>query len=271
MVKEAGRAANGDFHVVRMDGLFHVVFRPDSDPEWFRIIATFFTYERAYIYCDIERVSVWKWANEKGEVFADSATGDEEMAGLRPVPVHVEIPTGGLGERDGIVELVRGVYEGGEHVQPHPEEDFSEHPDEDEPPKDYHERQFQAAVAKQAGAPSCQNCGKPRSPGSAALCRDCYQGKVPAEDTPELTEKQQAVLEYFIEHANPLRLVNASYKQIAVGSRVANGSIGFLVETLERKGLIEIVERARGTAKASVFKLVPDKIADTAPAKLECP
>lgn len=252
------RAVNGDFHVIRMDGLFHVVFRPDGDPEWFRIIASFYTYERAYSYCDIERVTAFEDWDEREDYNAETAV--EEHDGLRLPPVALALPTGGLAASDGVAELVRGIYDGGEHVEPHPIEDFSDHPQEDEGPKDYHDRLYRETLEREAAKPTCQNCGKPRSVGSAALCRDCFQGKVPAEDTPQLTDKQRAVLEYFLEHANPMRLVSASYKQIATEARVSNGSIVYLVETLERKGFIEIVEKAKGSARSSVFKLVPDKI-----------
>jgi hypothetical protein len=252
-----GRTDIGDFHVIRMDDLFHVVFRPSSDPEWFRIIATFYTYERAYCYCDIERISSYEIWDERG---GNSDTLTEVHEGTREAPIHVDVPEAWMGRFDGAPDLVRGVCTEADAAIPiPPEEDFSAHPNEDEEPKDYHDRQYAQAISKAADQPSCQICGKPRSVGSAALCRDCYTGKVPSEDTPELTEKQQAVLEYFIEHANPLRLVNASYKQIATEARVSNGSIVYLVETLERKGFIEVVERG-SNKRSSVFKLIPEKI-----------
>jgi DNA-binding MarR family transcriptional regulator len=250
----------GDFHVIKLGGLFHVVFRPDSDPEWFRIIASFFTYERAYCYCDIERVSSYETWDDRG---GNSDTAVEEHDGLRAPPIQFALPASALDAEDGVPELVRSVYDASEQVQPHPKEDFEEQPLEDEEPKDFHDRQYARAISKAADAPTCQICGKERSPGSAALCRECYQGKTPAEDTPDLTEKQRAVLEFFLEHANPLRLVNASYKQIATEARVSNGSVVYLVETLERKGFIEVVERG-ANKRSSVFKLVPEKIMETA-------
>jgi ribosomal protein L40E len=254
---ENGRAVNGDFHVIRMDNLFHVVFRPDSDPEWFRIIATFYTYERAYSYCDVERVSVWTWTNSEGEVDAESYTGEEEMKGLRMPPIHLELPEGGMATRSGVAELVRGVYDGGEHVGPHPDEDFSEHPNEDEAPKDFHARQAEKAVADTPEQPTCIDCGAPRSPGSASRCRKCYQNK-PLEEG-DLTKNQEKVLEFFLAKANPLRLVSANYRQIADGAGIVKASASGVVESLERRGLIEIVERGK-PGRECVFRLVPDKI-----------
>jgi DNA-binding MarR family transcriptional regulator len=260
---ENGSGVQGDFRVIKMDGLFHVVFRPDSDPEWFRIIATFYTYDRAYCYCDIERISSYEIWDDRG---GNSDTATEVHDGLREPPIQIEPPEGWMGRFDGAPDLVRNICQDADQaLPPQPEEDFTEYPEEGEEPKDFYDRQYAQAIAKAADAPICQICGKPRSPGSAALCRDCYQGKVPAEDTAELTDKQRAVLEYFLEHANPLRLVSASYKQIATEARVSNGSIVYLVETLEREGFIEVVERGAGK-RSSVFKLVPEKIMETAPA-----
>lgn len=252
---ENSSGVQGDFHVIRMDNLFHVVFRPDSDPEWFRIIATFFTYDRSFMYCDIERVSSYEIFDDSG---GNSDTAQEVHDGLREPPLQIEPPEGWMGRFDGAPERVRNICpDADKALAPHPHENFTEHPNEGEEPKDYHNRQWAEAIAKEADQPVCQICGKPRSVGSAALCRDCYQGKVPTEDTAELTDKQKAVLEYFLGHANPLRLVSATYKQIATEARVSNGSIVYLVETLERKGFIQIVERGKGT-RSSVFKLVPE-------------
>lgn len=261
---EPKRAVNGDFHVIRMDNLFHVAFRPDADPEWFRIVGTFFTYERAYSYCDIERVSVWSYTDDKGVVSGESWTGDEELAGLRSAPVHLELPSGGMAERQGVAELVRGVYDGGEHVIPHAEEDFSEHPNEDEPPKDFHERQFQQAIAKAADKPTCIDCGGPRHPSSALRCRKCYQDKPLPPEGEQLTKNQEKVLEFFLAKANPLRLVSATYRQIADGAGIIKASASGVVESLERRGIIETVERGK-PGHECVFKLVPDKIMATAP------
>jgi len=260
-IERAESPVKGDFHVIKMDGLFHVVYRPDSDPEWFRIIATFFTYDRAYMYCDIERISSYEIWDDRG---GNSDTATEEHDGLRPAPVQIEPPEGWMGRFDGVPEMVRNVCQDADKaLPPHPLEDFEDHPNEGEEPKAYHDRQYERAICRAADQPTCEICGKPRTPGSAALCRECYQGKVPTEETLELTEKQQAVLEFFLSHANPLRLVNASYKQIATEARVSNGSIVYLVETLERKGFIEVVERGKGT-RTSVFKLVPERIMETA-------
>lgn len=253
----------GDFHVIRFEGMYHVVFRPDADPEWFRIVASFFTYDRAYMYCDIERVSSYEPYDERG---GNSETADEEHGGLRTPPLHLSPPESLLERVDGIPDLVRGVYDGGDHAEPAPLEDFSDHPHDDEPPKEFHDRVHQEAVAaieREANKPTCAECGGPRSPTSASLCRACYTGAKPAEDG-ELTPNQNAVLEFFLGHANPLRLVNATFRQIATEARVASGSVVYLVETLERKGFIEIVERGGGK-QSSVFKLVPEKIMETAP------
>lgn len=251
---DAQRAVNGDFHVIRMNGLFHVVFQPDSDPEWFRIIATFFTYDRAYMYCDLERVSVWTWGGE-GEVSAESETGEEELKGLRPAPVHVEMPESELAKADGIPAIVRNVYEGGEHVAPHPEEDFSDHPNEDEPPKDYHTRQFEQAIVKEGDKPTCAECGKPRHPSSARLCRDCYR-VTPVDGDEPLTPNQTKALKFFRASANPLHLVSASYRQIADGAGLLKTSASGIVESLERRGLIEVLERGK-PGRECVFRLTP--------------
>lgn len=256
---EPTRQVDGDFHVIRMDNLFHVVFRPDSDPEWFRIIGSFYTYERAFIYCDIERVSTCIWKDEKGEDVADSCTGDEEMAGLRAPPVHLELPSsGGMADREGVAELVRGVYDAAEHVAPHSVEDFSEHPNENEPPKEYHDRQWQKAVAKEADRPTCAECGKPRHPSSARLCRNCYR-VTPADSTDPLTPNQTKALKFFQSRANPLHLVSATYRQIADGAGLLKASTSGIVESLERRGLLEVVERGKPGYEC-VFRLTAQGI-----------
>lgn len=218
-VEQSGALAQGDFHVIRMDGMFHVVFRPDSDPEWFRIIASFFTYDRAWSYCDIERVSAWD---------PDATcTNDEEAKGLRSPPTG-EMPNE-QGHRE-IVDLVRHVYEG-ERVQPRPVEDFSDHPTEDEHPKQYHDRVYAEAIARLADA----------GPAPAAEVRTDQQGE--GED--EVSSQQTAVLDVLQRNANPEGLVSLSLAKIASQAAVPHGSISFLLDSLERKRLMRVVERGR--------------------------
>lgn len=221
----------GDFHVIRMDGMFHVVFRPDADPEWFRIVASFYTYDRAWSYCDIERVSSYE---------PDSWTGEEEVGGYRQPPVG-EFPESPLEARDGIAEMTRTVYDGGEHVDPHPTEDFTDHPQEDEHPTAYHERIFAEAICKAADAPEPEPSASlpPLDPATEVL----------------LTDKQRRVLNYLRGRSNSAHLVNASHRDIANACGVSPGSMVYLTETLERKGFIEIVEQ--GTAVVSgVFRMI---------------
>lgn len=230
------RAVNGDFHVIRMDGLFHVVFRPDSDPEWFRIIATFYTYERAYSYCDIERVSVWndeKWG-------PDSHTGEEEVAGLRTPPIADDIPEGWMATRDGCSELVRSIMEDADvAVQPHPDEDFSDHPNEDEAPKDYHQR-----VQEEAIAAICRAADTPEPERTSA-------SDPMSQAISELSDNQWSVLKFFQGHADAERQVRASIKDVAEEAGIAKGSTTFLIEALERKGFLTIVER--GDSKSATM------------------
>lgn len=237
------RAVNGDFHVIKMDGLFHVVFRPDSDPEWFRIIASFYTYERAWSYCDVERVSVWTYTNsETGQVYAESETGDEERGGLRPAPV-VSIPGGGMASRDGCSDMVRSICpEADVAVQAHPDEDFNSHPHEDEPPKDYAQRIQEEAIAAicRAADQMPPDDGAPADPMAEAIS--------------ELSDSQWSVLRFFQDHADGERLVRASVKDISEKSGTSKGSTTFLIEALERKGFIGIVERGNSTS-ATLYRL----------------
>ena len=242
------RAVSGDFHVIRMGGLFHVVFRPDSDPEWFRIIASFYTYERAYSYCDIERVSVWTYKDANGEEYAESETGEEEMGGLRVPPIDEAIPEGWMATRDGAAELVRSVMEeADEAVTPHPPQDFSDQPHEGEPPKEYHKRVFAEAVAEQpAVAPPP---AKPEEPEPAAAADPM------AEAIKDLTDNQWSVLQFFRSRVQIGETVTASMKEIAVEAGVAQGSMPYFLETLERKGFIEIVTRGT-TASPGEYRLL---------------
>ncbi len=241
---EPTRAVQGDFHVIRMDGLFHVVFRPDADPEWFRIIASFYTYERAYSYCDIERVSVWSWPREDGTEAHDSETGEEEAAGLRAPPVE-PIPEGWMATRDGCAEMVRNVMEDADaNVQPHPEEDFSDQPKHDEAPKDYNARVQEDAIT--------------------AICQAADE--LPPEPEPELppspkivalndlTDNQWSVLQFFQGRAEIGGTVTASMEDIASEAGVARGSTPYFLEVLERKGFIDVVERGGATA-TGVYRL----------------
>lgn len=242
----------GDFHIIRMDDLFHVVFRPDSDPEWFRIIATFFTYDRAYMYCDIERISSYEIWDERG---GNSDTATEEHEGLRPAPVQIEPPAGWMGSFDGAPDLVRNICpEADKALPPQPAEDFSEHPNDGEDPKVFHDRQFQQAIAKEADKPTCAECGKPRHPSSGRLCRACYR-VTPVEGEDPLTPNQTKVIKFFRSNANPLNLVSATYRRVADGSGILKTSASGVVESLERRGLVEVVERGK-PGHECVFRLV---------------
>jgi ribosomal protein L40E len=247
----------GDFRILKMDGMFHVVFRPDADPEWFRIIASFYTYDRAYSYCDIERVMFYD---------SESNTSDEEKAGLRTPPIQIDVEKHTI-EAD-LPSLVRDIWQNDNLPEPLPVEDFNDQPENSvvvdaprlEEPKNYDRRIAEQAIAKQADKPVCVKCGEPRSLGSASQCRKCYvakpataEQKAPPSDEP-LSDKQLAVYDFFIERANPLHLVEASLKEISDGSGVPHGSISFLLETLEKKQLLESVERGDPKRK-SVFRV----------------
>lgn len=249
------QAVHGDFHVVRMNGLFHVVFRPDTDPEWFRIIATFFTYERAYSYCDIERVSVWTYTdNSTGKVHADSETGEEEMLGLHSAPIHLALPESSLDSPDGIAAMVRGIYEGDENVEPHPMEDFSDHPNENEDPKDYRRRLHEDAVEAVAAVPLPEPEPEIDQEPEADPC---------AEALKDLSDNQWSVLKSLQHRADADQTINASMKEIATEAGVAQGSMPYFLETLDRKGFIETVERGSPTSSA-IYRLIGPAVMRTA-------
>lgn len=251
---ERGVSAEGDFRVIRLDGLFHVVFRPDSDPEWFRIIASFYTYERAYQYCDVERCMTL-------DDFSD--THDEEAAGLRLPPVGANLDAA-RNEAD-IPGLVRDIWNIGDKVTPHPRDDFSDQPEHDEAPKDYHRRRDETAKAEAAKeiARAADRLGDTAdlpdsvvsqlSKNGQAQVREA-RAKAMAPDGEPLTERQLAVYDFFTEHANPLHLVEASIKDISDGAGVPHGSMGFLLETLEKKKLIEDAERG-GPMRKGVYRV----------------
>lgn len=240
-----GEAVKGDFRVIRMDGLFHVVFRPDDDPEWFRIIATFFTYERAWCYCDIERVSSYEiWDGE----YDNSETMAEERQGLRTPPVD-GVPQGWMAAEDGAVDLVRNICTDADAaVAPHPKEDFSDHPQEDEEPKEWHKRLHEEAVARPA----------PEAPIRAESVPEPEDESPPdpkIEAVNDLTDHQWSVLQFFNGRAKVGETVTASFKDIASEGGVAQGSMPYFMETLEKKGFIEIVERGSST-KAGTYRLL---------------
>lgn len=267
------RAVNGDFHVIKMDGLFHVVFRPDEDPEWFRIIATFYTYERAWSYCDIERVSVWNYVDSKtGEASAESHTGDEEMAGLRAPPSD-PIPEGWMASRDGCAEMVRSVFpEADAIIPPHPDEDFSDRPNEDELPKDYHERIFKEAVARQARDLPKEVVAELSKKGQRAVADALAEQPQPEPDVEldayaqavsELSANQWSVLKFFQGRAEIGETASGTLKEIASEAGVSLGSMGYFIETLERKGFLSVVERGNSTTPG-VFRLTdPTASVDT--------
>jgi hypothetical protein len=215
----------GHFRVIRMDDLFHVVFRPDDDPEWFRIVGSFYTYERAWSYCDIEEVLAWE---------PDTSTGDEEAGKLRLPPVG---PLPSDGHHRDLAETVRNIYDSGRETQPTPEEDFSDHPAQGEPPKDWRDRTYADAIARQV------KDVEPASPEAPTF---------PPAD--ELTINQRSALAFFISSANEKRLISASYREIADNSQVSRSGVLAVVEALERKGCIEIIERGSSTS-SGVFRL----------------
>lgn len=268
------RAVHGDFHVIRMDGLFHVVFRPDADPEWFRIIGSFYTYERAWIYCDIERVSVWSYRDkETGKDEPESTTGDEEVAGLRPAPVISETVSA-LNQTDDLPAMLRDVYEStaesdGPMPPSHPMEDFSDHPREGEEPKDYHRRQFDEAVARPSVSPPIAAV-EPTS--DEAAPHEALADPMD-EAARDLSDAQWSVLKFFRDHVGDDNTVRASFKTIADEAGVAVGSAPFLIEVLEKKGFI--TKEERGTAKsATLWRLhTADELAaagDNAPKCKDC-
>jgi len=214
------RVVHGDFHVIRMAGMFHVVFRPDSDPEWFRIIATFPTYERAWSYCDIERVSCFE---------VDTETGEEEAKGLCAPPVGI-LP--GEGQHRELALLVRDIYDG-DKVPAHQEEDHDRDPEEDEPPAAWRERIRMDAVAKQ----------EKEAPKTA-----------PFPASTDLSINQRSVLAFFIGNAGETMRISASYREIADVAKVSRSGIIGVIEALERKGAIEIIERGSPTTPG-VFRL----------------
>lgn len=120
----------GDFRIIKMDGMFHVVYRPDSDPEWFRIIASFYTYERAWQYYDVERVLSFD---------GDSATTDE--ADRKAPDFVMPDPQTGFG----VAEMVRNVTPEADEAVPLGSfadefEVVAEQPETNEEPKGYRQR-----------------------------------------------------------------------------------------------------------------------------------
>lgn len=248
------RAVHGDFRVIRMDGLFHVVYRPDADPEWFRIIATFYTYERAYSYCDVERVSVWTYSDsEKGTIHAESETGEEELLGLRAPPIEETVSQGWMASRDGCAEMVRDICSVDDRPLPpwHPDEDFSDHPNEDEPPKDYHKRLHEEAVAKQPPAEAPIRAEPVPTPEPEPEDEEEPDPDPLADAARDLSDHQWSVLKYFRDHVGEDRTIRASFKTIADEAEVAAGSCPFLIEVLEQKGFITKAER--GTSKSATL------------------
>ncbi len=276
------RAVHGDFHVIKMDGLFHVVFRPDADPEWFRIIASFYTYERAYAYCDIERVSVWTYKDsETGELSGESHTGDEELQGTRGAPFLIEVPEGWMASRDGAAEMVRGVMdEAAAAVPPHPQEDFSDQPEEDEPPSEYHSRLYELAckgeivddepkaVSAIPPPPKKVEPAKPAAP--APPIEENEETPEPAVGERDLSDSQWSVLKFFRDHVGEDREVRASLSKIAEEAGVPSGSVSFLIEVLEKKGFVTRVKRGDSTG-ATLWRLnTSDEQAATADEAPRC-
>jgi len=234
----------GDFRIIKLDGMFHVVFRPDSDPEWFRIVASFYTYERAWLYCDLERVTSFD---------GDSSTTDEVKAGTREAPLF-EMPDP-QAEFDPAGMARNIMPEADAAVPPIPPEAraevVDEQPEDDEIPKDYDARMFGQGVRKMQSFDE-------RVAADIARAADATEAPSgPADDKSpqvDLTEREAAVLRVLTERSNYMGLAGISLAEIAAASRAPLGSMSFLLESLEDYGLITKVEVGR-QGRSSIYRV----------------
>jgi hypothetical protein len=235
-----GYVFRGDFRIIKLDGMFHVVFRPDAQPEWFRIIASFFTYERAYSYCDLERVMSFDGDGETSEEIKDAAR--EPPSFVMPNP-----------EKEfGVPEMVRNLlFETNEAVSQLPvDEELNEQPRDQEEPQSYRERIREASVralptiieATAAGISSAADEPQPEPPITAS-----------AEP---LGAREAAVLKALSARANHMGIASASQSEIAAASDVPSGSIPPILQDLESRGFIKRTEK--GTpGRSSLYRVNP--------------
>lgn len=246
---------DGEFHVIKLDGMFHVAFQPNADREWLRIVASFYNYERAWHYCEVERCM---------DVDGDSYTGDEEAGGRSNPPVQIDADKPMI-DFD-LPGLVRGIMgpDGCGYDIPKPRPFDTEHPDADEMPRDYHERMRLDAmrdIAKAADDPKVladlpDTVVSQLSNAGQKQVAEARAEKATEDDEP-LGERQLAAYNFLTSAANPAGLVEASQQDISKGAGVPLGSMGFIIESLERRGLIELVERGKPTRKG-VFRVKPN-------------
>lgn len=233
----------GDFRIIKLDGMFHVVFRPDADPEWFRIIASFFTYERAFQYWDVERVLSFE---------GDSDTSDELKAGVREPPVfEMPDPQGGSFS---IRDMVRDVVESTSDaelpapIDPSEQEMCEEQPHYEEAPDEYHSRLHRSAIAAMPAAVETTKA-------EIASAADSSSEEPPIDrEDEQLTEREAAVLAALDGKSNYLGIVSVSLGEIAAASRVPLGSVSFLLEQLEKRRLLKKVERGTN-GRSSIYRV----------------
>lgn len=195
----------GDFRIIKMDGMFHVVYRPDSDPEWFRIIASFYTYERAWQYYDVERVLSFD---------GDSATTDETD---RKAPdFHMPDPQTDFG----VAEMVRNISPDASEAVPYNSiadecEVIDEQPLTNEEPKDYRQR------------------------------TETAQGDLTPKEAAVLAVLESESDSAGVAAISTAKIASAARIHPDQGAFVPLGSVPFLLERLEGKGRVKKVEAGK--------------------------
>jgi hypothetical protein len=73
----------------------------------------------------------------------------------------------------------------------------------------------------------------------------------------DITAKQRAVVDWMATHMDSDGSLRASMREICFGAMRSKGIITAIIESLDRKGYLEILERGRGTKK-TLFRVWPN-------------
>lgn len=272
--------ADGSFHIITFEDQFHVIFRPEHDPQWFRIIASFYTWERAYQYWDVERVMAWE----------DESSVDEDEKNSPALAQPPTIPDQNPQGEGGLRELVRDIYQEADDAVPEeplspPFDDSRTYRFETKLPSDpdkADEKALTEAIEQVDEWFQANPYGLPASffaekfkltvdeswhliaalmdAGEAQIIHRVDSGGalvVPLGHKPppmRMTPKQEAVYRCLLERSDERGRATASFAELAKAARVESGSVVALVDSLERKQLVRIAERG-GPTKKTVFEV----------------
>lgn len=287
-----------DFEYIALsapNGWHHVCIRRNDKPEWLKIVASFPSQERAVDYAYSENFMAEEFCddpehrpdtNERPPEIETPPSGLQEFR--QWVSHTIETLTVGR-------ELIeRHEPEDARQPQTEPQRQQPRHPvvaHDDDPPAagsipQIILRLLPHWMEKYPGGPTIKQVtaetklrevdvreafNELRDDGRASVYRDResdgqpYRVTLPdvaPKDTPELSVNQEALLGYLatLEPSGDDTVTPPNQKHMEDASGVPKGSLGATIDSLERRGKIEIVERGHGPLQKPRYKVVDRQI-----------